>query len=396
MLEKGHPHPPTPTPTPPHTPALSPTPPPSYAPAVTDAKAKGSDTKPPSDESPVYEGHRGVINPVSVPRTGRCARLQCVHVAEGHTKPVLCVDATDDLLFTGSKDRTCKVWNLVTGQEIMSLGDHPSSVLSVRYCSSLVFTVSTAYIKVWDIRDSAKCIRTLTSSGQVSTGDSCSSLKSLTIPPGENQINQISLNATGSFLYAASGNSVRMWDLRKFVSTGKLTGHLGAVMCLTVDQMGSGQDVVLTGSKDHHIKMFEVAEGAQGSVASCHSFEPSHQEGIESLLVQGDSLYSGSRDSCIKRWDLAGKRLLQQVLGAHSDWVSALGMVPGCPVLLSGCRGGLLRLWHSDSLAPLGEVRGHDSPINGLATNSSQLFTASDDRTVKIWQAKGALEEGVY
>ena len=59
-------------------------------------------------------------------------------------------------------DRTCKVWNLVTGQEIMSLGEHPSSVLSVRYCSSLVFTVSTAYIKVWDIRDSAKCIRTLT------------------------------------------------------------------------------------------------------------------------------------------------------------------------------------------------------------------------------------------
>lgn len=59
-------------------------------------------------------------------------------------------------------DRTCKVWNLVTGQEIMSLGDHPSSVVSVRYCSSLVFSVSTAYIKVWDIRDSAKCIRTLT------------------------------------------------------------------------------------------------------------------------------------------------------------------------------------------------------------------------------------------
>lgn len=30
-------------------------------------------------------------------------------------------------------DRTCKVWNLVTGQEIMSLADHPSSVVSVRY-----------------------------------------------------------------------------------------------------------------------------------------------------------------------------------------------------------------------------------------------------------------------
>ncbi|XP_071370350.1 kinesin-like protein KIF21A [Centroberyx affinis] len=338
----------------------------------------------------------GVINPVAAPKTSRGAKLQCVYVAEGHTKPVLCVDATDDLLFTGSKDRTCKVWNLVTGQEIMSLGEHPSSVVSVRYSSSLVFTVSTAYIKVWDIRDSAKCIRTLTSSGQVSSGDSCSSLRSLTIPPGESQINQIALNPSGSFLYAAAGNAVRMWDLRKFVSTGKLTGHLGPVMCLTVDQLGNGQDIVLTGSKDHHIKMFEVAEGAQGSISSSHSFDPGHQDSVESLAVHRDVFYSGSRDYYIKKWDLASKRLLQQSVSAQADWVSALGVVPGCPVLLSGCRGGLLRLWHANTLAPLGEVRGHDSPINGLATNSSQLFTASDDRTVKIWEAKGSLEEGVH
>ena len=41
----------------------------------------------------------------------------------------------------------------------------------------------------------------------------------------------------------------------RFASTGKLTGHLGPVMCLTVDKLGNGQDVVLTGSKDHHIKV---------------------------------------------------------------------------------------------------------------------------------------------
>lgn len=47
-------------------------------------------------------------------------------------------------------DRSCKMWNLVTGQEIASLKGHPNNVVSIKYCShtGLVFTVSTLYIKV--------------------------------------------------------------------------------------------------------------------------------------------------------------------------------------------------------------------------------------------------------
>uniref|UniRef100_A0A8D3D1H2 Kinesin family member 21A n=1 Tax=Scophthalmus maximus TaxID=52904 RepID=A0A8D3D1H2_SCOMX len=323
---------------------------------------------------------RGVINPVPSTKSGRSATLQCVHVAEGHSKAVLCVDCTDDLLFTGSKDRTCKVWNLVTGQEIMSLAGHPNNVVSVRYCSSLVFTVSTSYIKVWDIRDSAKCIRTLTSSGQVNVGDvyAANTSRTVTIPAGENQINQIALNPNGTVLYAAAGNSVRVWDLRRFASTGKLTGHLGPVMCLTVDHTGGNQDLVITGSKDHYIKVFDVTEGSLGSIGPTHNFEPPHYDGIESLVVQGDILFSGSRDNGIKKWDLDRKDLLQQVPSAHRDWVCALGVVPGSPALLSGCRGGVLKLWHTDTLGTLGELKGHESPINSISTNSSHLFTASD------------------
>ncbi|XP_053412068.1 kinesin-like protein KIF21A isoform X10 [Nycticebus coucang] len=340
---------------------------------------------------------KGIINPFPASKGIRASPLQCVHIAEGHTKAVLCVDSTDDLLFTGSKDRTCKVWNLVTGQEIMSLGGHPNNVVSVKYCNytSLVFTVSTSYIKVWDIRDSAKCIRTLTSSGQVTLGDACSASTSRTvaIPSGENQINQIALNPTGTFLYAASGNAVRMWDLKRFQSTGKLTGHLGPVMCLTVDQISNGQDLIITGSKDHYIKMFDVTEGALGTVSPTHNFEPPHYDGIEALTIQGDTLFSGSRDNGIKKWDLAQKDLLQQVPNAHKDWVCALGVVPGHPVLLSGCRGGILKLWNMDTFVPVGEMKGHESPINAICVNSTHIFTAADDRTVRIWKARN-LQDG--
>uniref|UniRef100_A0A803T5W9 Kinesin family member 21A n=1 Tax=Anolis carolinensis TaxID=28377 RepID=A0A803T5W9_ANOCA len=266
------------------------------------------------DKPKSKEQKQGIINPYSS-KSVRSSPIQCIHIAEGHTKAVLCIDCTDDLLFTGSKDRTCKVWNLVTGQEIMSLGGHPNNVVSVKYCNytSLVFTVSTSYIKVWDIRDSAKCIRTLTSSGQVMPGDVCSGStnRTVTIPAGENQINQIALNPTGTFLYAAAGNAVRMWDLKRFQSTGKLTGHLGPVMCLTVDRISNGQDLIITGSKDHYIKMFDVTEGALGTVGPTHNFEPPHYDGIEALTIMGDNLFSGSRDNGIKKWDLAQRDLIQ-------------------------------------------------------------------------------------
>ncbi|KAM3926336.1 kinesin-like protein KIF21A isoform 3-T3 [Leptodactylus fuscus] len=351
-----------------------------------------------SDESDssLSEVHRGVINPFPTCRGSKSSLIQCIHIAEGHNKAVLCVDATDDLLFTGSKDRTCKVWNLVTGQEIMSLGGHPNNVVSVKYCnySSLVFTVSTSYIKVWDIRDSAKCIRTLTSSGQVMAWDSCagSQNRTVAIPPGENQINQIALNPTGTFLYAAAGNAVRMWDLKRFQSTGKLTGHLGPVMCLTVDQVASGQDLIITGSKDHYIKMFDITEGALGVVSPTRCFEPPHYDGIEALIISGDYLFSGSRDNGIKKWDLSRKDLLHQVPNAHKDWVCALGIVPSRPIVLSGCRGGILKLWNVDTFIPIGEVKGHDSPINAICTNSTHIFTASDDQTVRIWKANGTYD----
>ena len=56
-----------------------------------------------------------------------------------------------------------KVWKLETGQELTTLSGHPNNVVVVRYSEklSLVFSVSTAYIRVWDIREPAKCIKTL-------------------------------------------------------------------------------------------------------------------------------------------------------------------------------------------------------------------------------------------
>ncbi|XP_070357540.1 kinesin-like protein KIF21B isoform X6 [Equus asinus] len=357
-------------------------------------QSRGTETSPLTRRKSYDRGQpiRGIITPVGGAKGARTAPLQCVSMAEGHTKPILCLDATDELLFTGSKDRSCKMWNLVTGQEIAALKGHPNNVVSIKFCShsGLVFSVSTSYIKVWDIRDSAKCIRTLTSSGQVTSGDACAatSTRAIASAQGEHQINQIALSPSGTMLYAASGNAVRIWELSRFQPVGKLTGHIGPVMCLTVTQTASQHDLVVTGSKDHYVKMFELGECVAGTIGPTHNFEPPHYDGIECLAIQGDILFSGSRDNGIKKWDLEQQELIQQIPNAHKDWVCALAFVPGRPMLLSACRAGVIKVWNVDNFTPIGEIKGHDSPINAICTNAKHIFTASSDLTVKFWSIR--------
>merc|ERR1719412_1991892 len=102
-------------------------------------------------------GEQGPSKGVIHPYQGRIAPkspLICSNVAEGHSKAVLSVYATDELLFSASKDRTVKVWDLCRKEEVDSLGGHPNNVVCVKYSEAtrMAFTVSSAFIKVWDLR----------------------------------------------------------------------------------------------------------------------------------------------------------------------------------------------------------------------------------------------------
>ncbi|XP_032663629.1 kinesin-like protein KIF21A isoform X2 [Odontomachus brunneus] len=315
------------------------------------------------------------------------AILQCSHIAEGHSKAVLTVCVTTDLLFSGSKDRTVKVWDLETGIESLTLSGHPNNVVAVRYSAvnQLLFSVSAAYVKVWDLRAGNNCIKTLLSSGQTQSGPIALSTPSRTLqlPVGETTINDLVLSLDEQELYTASSDKVRIWDLRKLTYTGRLsTPHTAAVMCLTVAEDGR----VIAGSKDHLISLAEAnASGPSVSLA------PPHYDGVECLATIGSTLFSGSRDMCIKRWDLNKMELVQSLNNAHKDWILGLCTVNNGSVMVSGCRGGVLKAWsvpkdHSGECTPIGEVRAHASAINAVATNQQHIFTASNSGEVKLWR----------
>lgn len=65
------------------------------------------------------------------------------------------------------------------------------------------------------------------------------------------------------------------------------------------------------------MQMFEITEGVSGNVGPTHNFEPPHYDGIECLAIQGDVLFSGSRDNGIKKWDLEQQELIQVGIGAY-------------------------------------------------------------------------------
>ncbi|XP_070199772.1 kinesin-like protein KIF21A isoform X3 [Littorina saxatilis] len=342
--------------------------------------------------------NRGNIVSANLSRSAanKTSLLTCSHTAEGHTKAVLSVDATEDLLFTGSKDRTAKVWDLATGKELQSLGGHPNTVLHVKYCpeTRAVFTVSQSAVRVWDIRvNPGLCQRTLSSSGLTTQGPaSFAANRQVELAHREHNINDLAISRGGTVLYCAAGSVVQIWDLRRYHQLGRLSGHQAQVMALAVDTdiNHEGNDLVISGSKDHYIKVFEVMEDAAGILSAKYNLEPPHYDGIQSLAVQGHVLFSGSRDTCIKKWDLSTQTLQQSINSAHKDWICALGFLPGSNALLSACRGGMLKLWSIDTFTQLAEIKAHSSPINAIATNSSQVFTASNDHTVAVWKPRSS------
>eukprot|EP00731_Ephydatia_muelleri_P014568 Em0008g288a len=312
-------------------------------------------------------------------RSGSGRLLTCVHTASGHTAAVTSVYADQNLLFSASQDRTVKAWDLKTSTELLTLEKHLSYVRSVKYCphTRLIFTASQNIIKIWDMRNhKAQCVKTFGSP----TGSS-------------DAVQDLLVFGDGGSLFSASGNIVNIWDLQKMVHVGKLTGHNAGVSSLAVLN-----NLLITGSRDRLIKLydldavqFDVVPTAGVVVATYppqHTLQPPHYDAVTSFAVHSKYLYSACGVT-IKQWDMRLHSLKQAVDGAHPQGsvIHSLGIFPAStPLLVSGCKGGLVKLWNTESCTNIGEVQAHKGSVNSIATNDSFIFSGSSDKTIRIWK----------
>lgn len=162
-------------------------------------------------------------------------------VLKAHVLPLTncAFNKAGDKFITGSYDRTCKVWDTLTGSELHTLNDHKNVVytlaFNVPYGDKIVTGSFDRTAKLWDTT-SGKLLNTF-------KGHNMEIVCVAFDPQGE-------LLATGSM-----DTTAKLWDLEKGLELYTLKGHGAEIVSLSYNVDG---DKVLTASFDNTAKVIFI------------------------------------------------------------------------------------------------------------------------------------------
>nr|XP_043890792.1 LOW QUALITY PROTEIN: F-box/WD repeat-containing protein pof1 [Solea senegalensis] len=175
---------------------------------------------------------------------------------EGHNDIVTCVVAVDNLVVSGSRDTTVKVWHVPTATEHKNLGGHtggvtclsPSTRVSVpppEYCKRLAWSLSLSdkerfilsgsadcYVKIWAL-SIGQCVKSIYTFNAVTA--------LCFVPEGDGYI------ITGS-----DGGKVQAWSWHTFENCQSINAHQDAVTCIQ-----SQGPLVFSGSAEGGVSVWE-------------------------------------------------------------------------------------------------------------------------------------------
>lgn len=172
----------------------------------------------------------------SYDRTARVWNLDTgeeLRVLTGHTRGVRCLQFDEAKLITGSMDRTLKIWNWRTGELIRTLEGHTEGIVCLNFNDHLLASGSAdSNIKIWNFK-TGQCF---TLRGHTDWVNSVW----LWSGPGTKQ-SQARVDADAAentFLFSASDDgTIRLWDLVKKECLMVYSGHVGQTQGLSLVHM---------------------------------------------------------------------------------------------------------------------------------------------------------------
>ena len=196
-----------------------------------------------------------------------------------------------------------------------------------------------------------------------------------------NSVNSLAFSPDGKILVTGSrDNTIKLWD----VGTGReiytLQGHSNWVNSVAFSPDGK---ILASGSDDKTIKLWDVTTARQIRTIQAHP------DSVRSVAFSPDGkiLASGSSDKTIKLWDMrTGGQI--STLQAHSNWVNSVAFSPDGKILTSGSSGDkTIKLWDMRTGGQIHTLQAHSDSICSVvfSPDGKILASGSTETTIKLW-----------
>ena len=340
-----------------------------------------------------------------VNRPERPPRKITRNVLVGHDQPVLRVMTTRDgqQMVSAGRDGTLIAWNPENGDKLWSIQAHQGGIICMLiHEEKEVITGGRDHrLLVWDLKSG---IRTAAFEGHsapitaaclvdavlAASGDAAGTIYVWEVATGRSlmqftaeKAEVTSLASPGEERLAAGyeDGRIRIWEIATGSLVSMLSGHRGRVLQLA----GVGAGNLLSGSQDGSLRLWDLGKG------TCLQTYLGHRASVTGcqLLKQGRFL-SWSFDGTLRMWSLESATCLQTLIG-HQGAVSSVVVMD--PYSLSTSQDGTLRSWDLKSGMNLNTFSDHEGWVNDLTLAGSSLaITASQDKTLRVWNLAGLLE----